>query len=45
MLKVPPMKIRCPTSIEEFPNRLVGLNQLLLKKETSYVVTALTSMV
>jgi hypothetical protein len=29
---VPP-KIRCPTSIEELPNRLFGLNQLLLKKQ------------
>ena len=33
LLNVPPMKIRWPTSIEVLPNRLVGLNQLLLKKQ------------
>ncbi len=32
-LKLPPMKIRWPTSIEELPNRLFGLNQVLLKKQ------------
>jgi hypothetical protein len=31
-LTVPP-KIGCPTTIEELPNRLFGLNQLLLKKQ------------
>ena len=35
LLKVPPMKIRWPTSIDEFRNRLFGLNQLLLKKQMS----------
>src|SRR5712692_5207617 len=45
LLKTPPMKIRWPTSIDELPNRLLGLNQLLLKKQISYVLTALTSIV
>src|SRR5260370_14702815 len=45
LLKVPPMKTRWPTSIDEFPNRLFGLNQVLLKKEMSYVATLLTAIV